>query len=135
MRDRDAIAQWLQQVYQETGRPREAREFGQQARRLRRQPPSASVSRTLELTDADDQAAMLRDAVTVTFGGDGLPLAQLPDTMHAAGRAPGRQAGAVKVGRNAPCPCGSGKKFKKCCGSPVRLVGSGSDHGAETGDG
>ena len=25
-----------------------------------------------------------------------------------------RSAG--KVGRNAPCPCGSGKKFKKCCG-------------------
>jgi len=23
----------------------------------------------------------------------------------------------TKVGRNAPCPCGSGKKFKKCCGS------------------
>jgi len=23
---------------------------------------------------------------------------------------------APKVGRNAPCPCGSGKKFKKCCG-------------------
>jgi len=23
-----------------------------------------------------------------------------------------------KVGRNAPCPCGSGRKFKKCCGSP-----------------
>jgi len=21
-----------------------------------------------------------------------------------------------KVGRNLPCPCGSGKKFKKCCG-------------------
>ena len=21
-----------------------------------------------------------------------------------------------KVGRNEPCPCGSGKKFKKCCG-------------------
>ena len=21
----------------------------------------------------------------------------------------------AKVGRNAPCPCGSGKKFKKCC--------------------
>ncbi|MDP6668218.1 MAG: SEC-C metal-binding domain-containing protein [Dehalococcoidia bacterium] len=20
-----------------------------------------------------------------------------------------------KVGRNAPCPCGSGKKYKKCC--------------------
>ncbi len=23
-----------------------------------------------------------------------------------------------KVGRNEPCPCGSGKKFKRCCGSP-----------------
>ena len=24
---------------------------------------------------------------------------------------------APKVGRNEPCPCGSGKKFKKCCGN------------------
>ena len=22
-----------------------------------------------------------------------------------------------KIGRNAPCPCGSGKKFKRCCGA------------------
>ena len=26
-----------------------------------------------------------------------------------------------KVGRNEPCPCGSGKKFKKCCGSASEL--------------
>jgi len=26
-----------------------------------------------------------------------------------------------KVGRNDPCPCGSGKKFKQCCGSPEKL--------------
>ena len=25
-------------------------------------------------------------------------------------------ASKVAVGRNEPCPCGSGKKFKKCCG-------------------
>jgi preprotein translocase subunit SecA len=25
---------------------------------------------------------------------------------------------APKVGRNDPCPCGSGKKYKKCCGVP-----------------
>ncbi len=25
----------------------------------------------------------------------------------------------VKVGRNDPCPCGSGKKYKKCCGSGI----------------
>ena len=25
-------------------------------------------------------------------------------------------SGAAKVGRNAPCPCGSGRKYKRCCG-------------------
>jgi uncharacterized protein YecA (UPF0149 family) len=24
-----------------------------------------------------------------------------------------------KVGRNDPCPCGSGKKYKKCCGKDL----------------
>ena len=37
-----------------------------------------------------------------------------------AGRRPGEQQGTVaaaqKPGRNEPCPCGSGKKFKKCHG-------------------
>jgi hypothetical protein len=34
----------------------------------------------------------------------------------------GRIARPVKVGRNEPCPCGSGKKSKRCCGgiSPVQ---------------
>ena len=35
------------------------------------------------------------------------------------GEGGGKQAQAVrseKVGRNAPCPCGSGKKYKHCCG-------------------
>ena len=27
-----------------------------------------------------------------------------------------------KIGRNEPCPCGSGKKFKKCCGLPAHAV-------------
>jgi SWIM/SEC-C metal-binding protein len=26
-----------------------------------------------------------------------------------------------KVGRNEPCPCGSGNKYKKCCGNPRTL--------------
>jgi preprotein translocase subunit SecA len=52
-------------------------------------------------------------------GAPGLP----PDLMAAAGGggpaggtglAPVRQED--KVGRNDPCPCGSGKKYKKCCG-------------------
>ncbi|NCC26759.1 MAG: DUF1186 domain-containing protein [Gammaproteobacteria bacterium] len=42
------------------------------------------------------------------------------DDRKAAHQAPtitnGARFKAAKVGRNAPCPCGSGKKFKKCCG-------------------
>lgn len=29
--------------------------------------------------------------------------------------APRRPVTSVKIGRNEPCPCGSGKKYKKCC--------------------
>ena len=32
------------------------------------------------------------------------------------GRQPVTREG-QKIGRNAPCPCGSGKKYKRCCGS------------------
>jgi uncharacterized protein len=31
-----------------------------------------------------------------------------------------RPARSTKVGRNEPCPCGSGKKYKRCCGSGDR---------------
>ena len=27
-----------------------------------------------------------------------------------------------KVGRNDPCPCGSGKKYKACCGANPNIV-------------
>jgi uncharacterized protein len=37
---------------------------------------------------------------------------------HADAHAPLRRAG-PKVGRNDPCPCGSGKKYKFCCAAPV----------------
>ena len=30
---------------------------------------------------------------------------------------PGKTPKAIKTGRNDPCPCGSGKKYKKCCGA------------------
>jgi preprotein translocase subunit SecA len=31
-------------------------------------------------------------------------------------RPPAAKRSPDKVGRNSPCPCGSGKKHKKCCG-------------------
>ncbi len=41
-------------------------------------------------------------------------LAKPVDTPSQEGRKPARSSGAP--GRNAPCPCGSGKKYKNCCG-------------------
>ncbi len=35
--------------------------------------------------------------------------------MDRALRPPEPAVAGPKIGRNDPCPCGSGKKFKKCC--------------------
>jgi SEC-C motif len=80
VRDRADIADRLQEVCEDSGRPGEARQFGEQARRLRHEPVRPAA----------------RPAPS-----------------------PGDTARTAKVGRNAPCPCGSGQKFKKCCGSPL----------------
>ena len=48
--------------------------------------------------------------ITVGFGGDGSMRVKKV-------RVPKRSE--KTVGRNDPCPCGSGKKYKKCCGSPA----------------
>jgi len=38
----------------------------------------------------------------------------------------------MRVGRNEPCPCGSGNKFKKCCLSKLstepQAIGAAGDH-------
>jgi uncharacterized protein len=44
-------------------------------------------------------------------------IAECVESLHAARLALPQPApaGTVRVSRNDPCPCGSGKKFKKCC--------------------
>ena len=42
-----------------------------------------------------------------------------PVAENAGARTPVRKTAAQKVGRNDPCPCGSGKKYKKCCGANI----------------
>ena len=73
--------------------------------------------------------AELDDEITADLDDPDLDLmaAQIPDcarSIHAywlARRAPGHSPvetavrEAPKVGRNAPCPCGSGRKYKHCC--------------------
>ena len=44
------------------------------------------------------------------------PPTWLSDMVHARERPPAPERRQRKVGRNEPCPCGSGKKYKRCCG-------------------
>lgn len=43
---------------------------------------------------------------------------QRRNVARASGETRTVQRGVPKVGRNESCPCGSGKKFKQCCGRP-----------------
>jgi len=52
-----------------------------------------------------------------TRGGGATPVQPAPTQATAAGsRRPLAMTGKKKIGRNDPCPCGSGKKYKHCCG-------------------
>jgi yecA family protein len=51
----------------------------------------------------------LLPALLIETGGFGLDRQQ----VEPAGKQPAAEP--EKIGRNAPCPCGSGKKYKKCC--------------------
>jgi preprotein translocase subunit SecA len=58
------------------------------------------------------------------LSGDRPAVPNIPD-QSVAGREAQVPAGITytretqKVGRNEPCPCGSGKKYKRCCGKDV----------------
>jgi uncharacterized protein len=46
----------------------------------------------------------------------GRPAADIMEAGRQCRRKGASTAGTAKVGRNVPCPCGSGKKYKNCCG-------------------
>ena len=60
---------------------------------------------------ADPAASAVRAAAAVASGDRG---AARSAARSKAGAAAG---GGMVIGRNEPCPCGSGKKYKKCCGA------------------
>jgi len=51
------------------------------------------------------------------FMADQLAHELAPANVMEWARALDRQRAAAEAGRNDPCPCGSGKKFKRCCGT------------------
>jgi uncharacterized protein len=76
-----------------------------------------------EEENSEDTEALLRNAPDlIVHAVERLQDHFAPLQKQAAERrvAPQRRAG-PKVGRNDPCPCGSGKKFKKCCGATGTL--------------
>jgi hypothetical protein len=108
VQDRVFIAERLQEVCEEGGRADEAREFGEQAERLRQEwrPPAARSLPPLWKPLPPPGNLLSPPGNLVPPPGNLVPPA-------------GNVARRVKVGRNDPCPCGSGRKFKKCCGSPL----------------
>jgi preprotein translocase subunit SecA len=65
------------------------------------------------------QASPLRTAAAPQAGPGPLasPRGVAPSRLGPAAPSRPGSAPAAKVGRNDPCPCGSGKKHKKCCGA------------------
>jgi tetratricopeptide (TPR) repeat protein len=118
VRSREDIADRLVLVCRETGRDEEAEALAAEAKRIGRSNAGVSVRRTIDLEDGGDRAAM-RDTATATFEGERFPLDRMMGIVEALddARPSIRPRRAAKVGRNAPCPCGSGRKYKKCCGS------------------
>jgi len=109
VRDRAEIIERLADVCEEQGRVDEAKEFRRQAKRS-----AAAMETSLNVSSA---GTVLRQKTKIDFGGEGLPLSELSNIAAIMrGTSPPVSVSKPKVGRNDPCPCGSGKKFKKCCG-------------------
>jgi tetratricopeptide (TPR) repeat protein len=107
VRDRADIADRLADVCEEQGRSEEAKEFRRQSER---RASTVEVSQTVS-----SAGKVLRRKTQLNFGGAGLPLSQLSNVVGMLRETP-TPVTRQKIGRNEPCPCGSGKKFKKCCG-------------------
>jgi preprotein translocase subunit SecA len=66
-----------------------------------------------EFSDCDDDTEISMEEVMAKMSG-GVPFGSWAEPVR-------RER--PKIGRNEPCPCGSGKKFKKCCEGQEKQVG------------
>jgi preprotein translocase subunit SecA len=63
-----------------------------------------------------DEAKLLEDLKNLARKAGGCSDAQAFGlTLDDFAVPPTQRTAPAKVGRNDPCPCGSGKKYKKCC--------------------
>jgi preprotein translocase subunit SecA len=78
------------------------------------QPMDSILADAPQQTSGGDEASMTNDNVAVS-GSSGSASSGSTDESGLKLNLPKRRP-VSKVGRNEPCPCGSGKKFKQCCG-------------------
>jgi preprotein translocase subunit SecA len=86
------------------------------------QPQALSYSSPTIDGAAGSGAVMFEQAPALGIGGEQPTRPTGPQSARAAGQkapAPGQVVGSGGPSRNAPCPCGSGKKYKRCHGAPA----------------
>jgi len=78
-----------------------------------------SSEKTFEKVEQETETRVTKQAPRLPqekMGGNGV-ITTVRGVSEKMSRATERSSSSVaKVGRNDPCPCGSGKKYKKCCG-------------------
>ena len=84
-------------------------------------PPAAPAQQEQPAATPAPQSEGARAESVAPVGGESLPKEVDVDSLHTSGEKgfnPATMKKAKKVGPNDPCPCGSGLKYKKCCGKP-----------------
>ena len=84
-------------------------------------PPAAPAQQEQPAATPAPQSEGARAESVAPVGGESLPKAVDVDSLHTSGEKgfnPATMKKAKKVGPNDSCPCGSGLKYKKCCGKP-----------------
>jgi preprotein translocase subunit SecA len=136
MGQKDPLTEWQREGYEMFGSMMKgiAQDFVRYVMHVqvvRNDQPAATVQNVQESSADDDQPSGFDRAATAGGDGELLEAAPAPSpTAIPTSRAAARQAArpAVKqetivkdewskTPRNAPCPCGSGKKFKMCHGA------------------
>ncbi|MBI3120668.1 MAG: SEC-C domain-containing protein [candidate division NC10 bacterium] len=77
-----------------------------------------ALGRSARYYQVKDRRAFTQTLEEALEGVQGARAARLPDPIPARAQLEAIVAedlGVAKVGRNDPCPCGSGRKYKKCC--------------------
>jgi hypothetical protein len=77
-------------------------------------PRDTDFTRLTPAQEADLTAKMIR--ACLESGASEHIVYATPGEVGSSGRWPAEQAGHMRANRNDPCPCGSGRKYRSCCG-------------------